>query len=174
MAHWCRICDQHKPNEKFSGKGHRDHICKLCSRRPIAERDAIDQEREIHGYFEQRNISKKNLRRLTSLTESVNPRISELAEAVLSVGKAKPHKRKRLAFLARHYPEVMNKLGAVGLIIPPEDYRATWHNPDHCEIENMFFQRDMDELHLSENNLVDPSEIDRILLEYFEMVGSET
>ena len=32
-GHYCRICGQHKANEKFSGKGHATHICKACSKR---------------------------------------------------------------------------------------------------------------------------------------------
>ena len=182
MPHWCRICDQHKANEKFSGKGHRDHICKLCSRRPIAERDAIDQEREIRRYFQQKNISRKNLKRLTSLSKSPNSRIRELAEAILAVGLAKPHKRKRLSFLNRYHPDVMEKLGAVGLIIPPDEYRAMWHNWERYETEAIFhfasesklFQMEMDKLHLTENESLDPGEINRLLREYFDTVDSET
>ena len=177
MRHWCRICFQHRPNEKFSGKGHRDHICKECSRRPIAERDAIDQEREIHGYYKQKNISKKNLKRLNVLSESSNYEIAALAEAVLAVGRAKPHRRKRLSFLARNHPDVMEKLGAVGLIIPPDEYREMWFMEDDYELyqpDFILFQRAMDELLLSETNSIDPGEIDRLLLEYSEMLNSET
>ena len=176
MTHWCRICFRHRPNEKFSGKGHRDHICKECSQSPRAERDAIDHEREIHGYYEQRNISKKNLKRLVVLSKLSEPSISALAEAVLAVGQAKPHKRKRLSFLARHHPKVMEKLGAVGLIIPPDEYRARCsmeHDYEWYERDFIFFDRDMDELHLSGNNSIDPGEVDRLLLEYSEMVNSE-
>lgn len=32
-GHYCRICGQHKANEKFSGRGHAAHICKACARR---------------------------------------------------------------------------------------------------------------------------------------------
>ena len=177
MTHWCRICFQHRPNEKFSGKGHRDHICKECSRRPKAERDAIDHEREIHGYYEQRNISKKNLKRLNTLSKLSDPSISALAEAVLVVGQAKPQRRRRLSFLARHHPEVIEKLGAVGLIIPADEYRAMWsmeHDYEWYERNLIVFHRDMDELHLSGNNSIDPGEIGRLLLEYSEMVNSET
>lgn len=177
MGHWCRICFQHRPNEKFSGKGHRDHICKECSRRPIAERNAIDHEREIHGYYEQKNISKKNLKRLNVLSKSSDIRIAALAEAVLAVGRAKPHKRKRLRFLARNHPDVMDKLGAVGLIIPPDEYRAIWSMEDDYEWyqrDLILFQCAMNELLLSCSNSIDPGEVGRLLLEYAEMVNSET
>ena len=59
MGHWCRICGRDRPNEKFSGKGHKNHICKECSRKPKTERDEIDQTEEIFNYLHQLNISKK-------------------------------------------------------------------------------------------------------------------
>jgi len=31
MGHYCRICGRTRANEKFSGKGHRNHICKDCT-----------------------------------------------------------------------------------------------------------------------------------------------
>lgn len=32
-GHYCKICGRNRPNEKFSGKGHRQHICKDCKRK---------------------------------------------------------------------------------------------------------------------------------------------
>jgi hypothetical protein len=32
-GHYCRICGEHKANEKFSGKGYAAHICKVCAGR---------------------------------------------------------------------------------------------------------------------------------------------
>ena len=34
---YCKVCGKYKPNEKFSGKGHVVHICKICSRLSAAE-----------------------------------------------------------------------------------------------------------------------------------------
>lgn len=34
MGHYCRICGRARANEKFSGKGHKNHICKDCSGKP--------------------------------------------------------------------------------------------------------------------------------------------
>ena len=31
MGHYCRICGRTRANEKFSGKGHKNHVCKDCS-----------------------------------------------------------------------------------------------------------------------------------------------
>ncbi|HCC35316.1 MAG TPA: hypothetical protein DEQ02_06650, partial [Ruminococcaceae bacterium] len=32
-GHYCRICQQYKANEKFNGRGHAAHICKVCAKR---------------------------------------------------------------------------------------------------------------------------------------------
>ncbi len=32
-GYYCRICQQYKANEKFSGRGHAAHICKACAKR---------------------------------------------------------------------------------------------------------------------------------------------
>jgi hypothetical protein len=31
-GHYCWCCDRIRPNEKFSGKGHAQHLCKACAR----------------------------------------------------------------------------------------------------------------------------------------------
>ncbi len=31
MGHYCHICGRTRANEKFSGKGHKNHVCKDCS-----------------------------------------------------------------------------------------------------------------------------------------------
>lgn len=33
-GHYCKICGEYKANEKFSGKGHANHICKKCATLP--------------------------------------------------------------------------------------------------------------------------------------------
>lgn len=37
QGHYCKVCGEYKANEKFSGKGHATHICKICSRLSAAE-----------------------------------------------------------------------------------------------------------------------------------------
>jgi hypothetical protein len=61
IAHDCRICGRYRANEKFSGRGHRTHVCKDCLRLPREERQFIEEEQEIGGYLSQSKISKKNL-----------------------------------------------------------------------------------------------------------------
>ena len=77
----------------------------------------------------------------------------------------------------------MEKLGAVGLIIPPDEYREMgsmeeiWsmeYDYELYQCDFILFQRAMDELLLSETSPIDPGEIGRLLLEYSEMLNSET
>ena len=36
---YCQICGEYKANEKFSGKGHKQHICKTCMSASKEEKD---------------------------------------------------------------------------------------------------------------------------------------
>ena len=115
-GHYCRICGRSRPNEKFSGKGHRNHICKECARKPSADRNEIDQTEEIFSFLEQSHISKKNVARLTVLADSENDEISKLDGIVLEVAKVKPYKKRRLKVLARERRDLLEKMNETGLI----------------------------------------------------------
>jgi hypothetical protein len=117
MPHFCRICALHRPNEAFSGRGHRNHICRKCATLPRAEREAIEHQDEIFKYLQQSHISEKNVSRLEDLVRSRDPRTAMLAEVVLEVARVKPFKRRRLGFLARHHPDLIRKLEETGLIV---------------------------------------------------------
>ena len=41
QGHYCKICGEYKANEKFSGKGHAQHICKQCAKLPAENRNEI-------------------------------------------------------------------------------------------------------------------------------------
>ncbi len=118
MGHYCRICGRIRPNEFFSGKGHRIHICKECNRVPQEKRKQIEQEEEeeIFGFMRQSHISKKNMERLKTQSSSANTRIAELAVIVLEVARIKPYKKGRLKVLARENRELLLKIEETGLI----------------------------------------------------------
>ena len=117
MGHYCRICGRIKPNEKFSGKGHRTHICKKCAQRPKEEIEEIEQGQEIYNFLSQSHISKKNITRLNILKKSENTKISESASIVLEVAKIRPYKKRRLKILAGENRPLLKKLGDTGLIM---------------------------------------------------------
>ena len=116
MGHWCRICGANKPNERFSGKGHKNHICKQCASKPKDEIDEIDQKEEIFGYLKQSHISTKNIGRLRNLSASTNADIAKLACIVLEVAKVKPYKKRRLKVLARERRDLLEQLKETDLI----------------------------------------------------------
>jgi len=117
VAHYCRICGASKPNDQFSGKGHRTHVCKECAQIPKKNRDAIEHEAEIFGYLAQSHISQRNIGRLRKLAASDIPRIAELANIVLEVAVVKPHKKRRLKVIARERRDLLEALERTGLIL---------------------------------------------------------
>ena len=122
MGHYCWVCQRVLPNEKFSGKGHRTHICKKCKSLPIEERNYIQNIRDIHRFFKQRNISKKNMSHLRDLSESSNEEVAELAGIILEVALVKPHRRNRIKFLRRNNEELLKKLEEKELVEPRIDF----------------------------------------------------
>jgi ribosome-binding protein aMBF1 (putative translation factor) len=116
MGHWCRICGRTRPNERFSGKGHRIHVCQDCARLPKAQRDAINQEREILGYLTQSRISEQNLARLRTVAAKAAPSVAELAAVVVAVAEITPSRKGRLRVLARERGDLLAALERTGLI----------------------------------------------------------
>lgn len=116
MGHWCHVCGENKSNESFSGKGHRNHICKACKALPKQERDATVHAMEIHDFLAQKNISPKNIARLRVLAAATHAKTATLAQLVLEMALVKPHRRKRLKFLIENHRELLKRLVAADLI----------------------------------------------------------
>ena len=116
MGHYCRICGRVRPNEKFSGKGHKTYVCKDCAKLPREEREAFEFTEEISGFLRQSNISKKNIVHLRVLSRFKNEAVAKLAAVVLEVALVKPHRRRRLKMLARERPDLLERLEKTGLI----------------------------------------------------------
>jgi hypothetical protein len=110
IGHYCRICGRQRPNEKFTGRGHRSHICEDCQRLPREELGRIERLDELFRFLDQSNISAKNISRLETLKRDPNKEVRELAGLILEVALAKPHERRRSNFVARHYPDLWQRL----------------------------------------------------------------
>jgi hypothetical protein len=110
MGHYCRICARQRPNEKFTGRGHRKHICKDCQRLPREELGRIECLNELVRFLDQSNISANNISRLETLKQYPNEEVRELAGLILEVALVKPHKRRRSNFLAQHHPDIWQRL----------------------------------------------------------------
>jgi ribosome-binding protein aMBF1 (putative translation factor) len=118
MGHYCRICGRERPNEQFSGKGHKIHVCRRCQARPKSERQAIEDKDHIFGFLEQSHISEKNVACLEHMAKSDNPQVASLAAIVLEVARVKPYKTRRLKLLAHKHPDLLSRLRDTGLIFP--------------------------------------------------------
>jgi hypothetical protein len=110
VGHYCRICARVRPNERFTGRGHRTHLCRDCQRLPRAERERIEQSEEIYGFLEQSNISGKNIRRLEVLCRAADSKVRELASVVLDIARIRPGKRRRWKFLAARRRDLFMRL----------------------------------------------------------------
>jgi hypothetical protein len=83
MGHYCKICGRKRPNEQFSGRGHRIHVCKRCNAKPKSEQQAVEDKDDIFGFMNQSRISERNVARLEQMTKSENPKVASLAAIVL-------------------------------------------------------------------------------------------
>lgn len=121
MEHYCRICKRERPNEQFSGKGHKIHVCKCCTSKPKSERRAIEDKDDIFGFMHQSHISEKNVARLEQMMKSEKPQVASLAAIVVEVAKVTAYKKRRLKILAHKHPELLRKLEETGLV-----FAHTW------------------------------------------------
>jgi hypothetical protein len=127
MPQYCRICGRGRRNEKFTGRGHRNHICKDCQRLPREQRDRIERMDELYGFLDQSNISPKNIARLEILAQHASSEVKELALLILEVARVKPHKRRRWKFLELNHPELFERLKALsGGEIPDADLSSLY------------------------------------------------
>jgi len=81
QGHFCKVCGEHKANEKFSGKGHAAHICKACASLPVAERNAMEAIRKIDG-MAMRHISESEIKWLRSHLNDPRPEVQRAAREV--------------------------------------------------------------------------------------------
>jgi len=82
---------------------------------------------DIEGFLSQRNISPGNISRLKALCEWPDEDVRRQAALVLEVAEIKPHKRRRISYLAKHAPSLLDRLAQEGLLleIPLFDDSAT-------------------------------------------------
>lgn len=80
-VHYCRICGEHKANEKFSGGGHAAHICKACASKSPAQRSEDMAINKLHG-MAYRYLSEAEIKWLGNQRGDSRPEVSELAKQI--------------------------------------------------------------------------------------------
>lgn len=117
MGHYCRICGRHRPNQRFSGKGHARHICRECQGLPRATLFRIEALNEIEGIlFRQSCISKKNLNRMGELAACNDEEVRSMAEIVMAIGLAHPGRRHRYRWIKANQPGLWQRMIQVGIV----------------------------------------------------------
>ena len=113
----CRICGRRRPNEAFSGRGRRDHVCKGCQKLPSSERVRADVKRELRGYAKQPRISGRNILRLMELSRHEDPDIRKHAAALVEIAAVCPGGRRRWVRLASSHPALFGRYReAIGVL----------------------------------------------------------
>lgn len=116
MPHYCHVCGRERPNEKFSGKGHRRHVCRDCARLPRAERERRQLLDDLWGYWFQSNLSEKNRKHLEALRDHSDAEIRDRAAVLHEVALAHPRKRRRLKRLREEHPGLWARLVALDFV----------------------------------------------------------
>ena len=83
-GHFCKVCGEHKANEKFSGKGHAAHICKACAGLPVAERNEMMVIRKILG-MAFRHLNGDEIQWLRGHLNDQRPEVQRVAAEVCRV-----------------------------------------------------------------------------------------
>ena len=122
VGHYCRICHRERANERFSGKGHRDRVCKECKKLPQTTRRHVEEVDEILGFLTQSHISSKNIGRLKILVESSDQEVATLAGVVLEIAEIRPYKRRRLKVLAKEHKDLFARLEELELLEVMQPY----------------------------------------------------
>jgi hypothetical protein len=79
-GHYCWVCGERKPNEKFSGSGHANHICRKCQKIPVEERNKIAAVRRA-GNMAFRHLSKQDIKWLRNSMDDPRPEVREAARS---------------------------------------------------------------------------------------------
>ncbi len=109
MGRFCYICQRLRANERFSSRGHRDHVCKDCARLPRETRREFEILSELERMLHQSHISAKNQSRLLSLTQHPAPKVVRTATVLLELARHYSFRRRRLVRLRRN-PDQLRRL----------------------------------------------------------------
>ena len=135
MPHYCWTCGRSRANERFSGRGHRDHVCRECQKLPAAEQDRRRALIQMAGMLDQSRISEKNVRHLRSLASSPAADVAEWAAVLLEIARVHPGRRHRLRRLKRH-PELWARMHRLGMVEhfhdEPDDQPGEWPDDEAC------------------------------------------
>jgi hypothetical protein len=124
-GHYCYLCGELKPNERFSGRGRRNHICNACKKIPKAERQKIEDLRFVDSILDQKNISAGNIQSLKRIAETYTDELGAAGAVLVKVARVKSHKKKRISFLRQKHPDIYWELVRLGMLWEDEAEEST-------------------------------------------------
>jgi len=140
-GHYCWMCESILSNESFSGRGHRDHICKKCKKLPRAKRQEKMDQDFLFNVLLQKNISKGNQKTLEEMVSRSAGCMKEKAEAVLLVAQTLPRKKKRK--LRKNNRALFDELVRLGLVYDwSEDLVDEPEHDDYCDHYDCWYEMD--------------------------------
>lgn len=83
MGHFCHVCGRSRPNEKFSGQGHKKHVCKDCLKKPVGLQSESSALNRIYDLYHFSNLSKNNRQMLKSYLDDESEHVRTAAQAAL-------------------------------------------------------------------------------------------
>jgi hypothetical protein len=83
-GHFCKVCGEVLPNEKFTGKGHAAHICKMCAGKPLEGQQEEIVLTRIGGVYRYPNLSRQNRLMLEKYTRNKSETIRQAAADALA------------------------------------------------------------------------------------------
>jgi len=86
-GHYCKVCNQILPNEKFTGRGHNAHICKKCTQKPVEQRSEEIILNRINRWHGNMSLPRENRRKLEKYSRSPRENIRLAALDALNISK---------------------------------------------------------------------------------------
>jgi hypothetical protein len=128
------MCGCMRPNEAFSGRNHRRHLCRACARQPRAERDRSQKLRNLwEMLLRQSNISERNIAAAAGWANDPEPEVGLLARLVVDIGRVHPRRRRRHGHIRQHDPALFQRMIAAGLVAEDLAEQHEWEPPHDWE-----------------------------------------
>ena len=85
-GHYCWVCGRQRPNEKFSGKGHTQHVCRACAKLGAEELTYRQQVRNLERCVTWEGFIRRKQRvAFDRFLQHEDPRVRAMAEELRRV-----------------------------------------------------------------------------------------
>lgn len=109
---YCWVCGRIRPNERFSGGGHRQHICRDCKKHGPEELAYLQEIRNVERCLYFGRLRRNQRKTFDKFLSHSNPRVREYAQRIkLDLDRERLAWRAALAEDERLLEEHMEKIG---------------------------------------------------------------